>query len=393
MNVAPNPKVIRGRTMELPLDIKGAIDGSQVFTGPEHAVIDLTNRCNNNCIACWTGSPLLRDRMPTNHWKSLEFPYELMKEILDLLHQGGTRRIRFTGGGDPFMHANLMDLLEHAKSLGMICALTTNFTLVDESRVDKMMEIGLDEIAVSLWAGDPVTYSRVHPNKTEKTFHRIERLMSKLGNEKSRLPRITIANVLFNMNFQNARQMYDFAEHMNADAVYYTLVDPVPGYTDSLLLNAEQRNELLRILNDIQNKACGKPEKEQIELENYDQLKRRLSNPDADGGHYDNNIIDSIPCYIGWMFCRLLPDGSVSPCCRGVNKPMGNLFQNSFDEIWHSPTYREFRYNARQRKKTNPYFHPIGCETTCDNLMHNLDMHRRILEIYPDLEKKLTNLE
>jgi radical SAM protein with 4Fe4S-binding SPASM domain len=195
------------------------------------------------------------------------------------------------------------------------------------------------------------------------------------------------------MNYQNAIQMFDFAKHIKADAVYYTLIDPIPGYTDSLLLNPGQSNELLGMIDEIEKKSNSMTEKERIELENFDQFKRRLSNPDAEGGHYDNNIIDSIPCYIGWMFCRLLPDGKVSPCCRGVNKPLGNLFQNSFEEIWNSQTYGEFRHNAKHLKKGHPYFHPIGCDTTCDNLMHNLDMHRRILEIYPELETELTTLK
>jgi len=379
--------------MELPLDIKGALDGSKAFTGPEHVVIDLTNRCNNNCIACWTGSPLLRDKTPPNQWKSLEFPYELIKKVIDDLYRLGTKRLRFSGGGDPFMHPNLMNLLEHVKSLGMICALTTNFTLVDEPQIDQMVEMGIDEIAVSLWAGDSSTYSRVHPNKTEKTFHRIKQLLHKLGTEKNSRQKVTISNVLFNMNYSSAAEMLNFAIHVQADAVYYTLVDPIPGYTDCLLLTPEQNKELLNILDLIECKVTGPRGKTPIELENFAQLRRRLSNSNTSGAHYDSNIIDSIPCYIGWMFCRLLPDGTVSPCCRGVNKPMGNLFRNSFGEIWQSANYREFRQKARHRKKSHPYFHPMGCDTTCDNLMHNLDMHQRIIECYPDLGKKLCKLK
>jgi len=378
---------------DMPLDIKGVLDGSTAFLGPDQVVVDLTNQCNNNCIACWTGSPLLRDKAPPDHWKMQEFPYELMQEIISDLHRMGTNRIRFTGGGEPFMHKHLIDLIEHVKALGMKCALTSNFSLIEEDKLSRIMELGVDEIAVSLWAGDAVTYSRVHPNKTEKTFHRIETLLHRLGTSKNKHPKITIANVLFNMNYRNAVQMFEFARQVNADAAYFTLVDPIPGYTDSLLLTREQTHELLNMMEEMEVRAANSSDQEKIELENVKQFKRRLANPDADGGHYDTDIIDSIPCYVGWMFCRLLPDGTVSPCCRGVNKPMGNLFQNSFEEIWNSQTYGEFRHNAKHLKKGHPYFHPIGCDTTCDNLMHNLDMHRRILEIYPDLEKELTTLK
>ena len=376
-----------------PLDIQGVMEGSKAYIGPEQVVIDITNRCNNNCIACWTGSPLLRDKAPPSHWKSQEFPYELTKEIIEDLHRLGTKRIRFTGGGEPFMHPNLMDLVANVKSLGMICSLTTNFTLLDEEKVERLIELGVDEVAVSLWAGDATTYARVHPNKTEKTFDRIERLLFKLGSEKKGLPRVTIANVLFNMNFRNLPPMFDLAKDIRADAIYFTLVDPIPGYTDSLLMTSEQRNDLLHMLEQIELETRGLSKRESIELENLQQLKRRLSNPSADEGYYDNNIIDSIPCYIGWMFCRLLPDGRVSPCCRGVNKPMGNLFKNSFEEIWNSEAYRTFRHHAKHLKKTNGYFDPIGCHTMCDNLMHNMDMHKRILFLNPSLEKELIRVK
>jgi len=374
---------------KIPDDIKGALDGSSVYSGPEQVVIDLTNRCNNNCIACWTGSPLLRDKTPGDHFNSLEFPFELMLEIISDLHRLGTKRIRFSGGGEPFMHPNLMALIQEIKSLGMVCCMTTNFTLINEGMIRKLIEYELDEIAVSLWAADPVTYSRVHPNKTEKTFKRIEGLLLQLGNKKKVLPRATIANVLFNMNYQNAMQMFEFAGRVKADAIYYTLVDPIQDYTDSLLLTQEQSNELFEILEQIEIRAQNQMAGKKIDLENFKQLKRRLSNPDKDRGLYDSNIINSIPCYIGWMFCRLLPNGDVSPCCRGVNKPMGNLFEQSFEEIWNSKAYQEFRYNAKNFNKNHPYFHPISCDSTCDNLMHNLDMHKRVMEICPEIGQEL----
>ena len=380
-------------TKNPPPDIQGVMDGSRAFIGPEQVTIDLTNRCNNNCIACWTGSPLLRDKTPSQHWKSLEFPFELMKEIIEDLASLGTKRIRFTGGGEPFMHPQMMSLAKHVKSLNMNCAITTNFTLLNESDIDAIIDLNIDELAVSLWAGDTVTYARVHPNKTEKTFDRIARLLHKLGTEKKVNPRLTIANVLFNMNFQNADGMLDFAEDVKADAVYFTLVDPIPGYTDGLLLSREQSRDLLNMMGEIEKRVAGMKAADRIELENFQQFKRRLSNPKAPQGHYDTNIIDTLPCYVGWMFCRLMPDGKVSPCCRGVNKPMGNLFKNSFEEIWNSPTYSEFRHNAKYLKKSHPYFHPIGCYATCDNLMHNIDMQRRVLAFYPGLEKKLCQLK
>jgi len=63
---------------------------------------------------------------------------------------------------------------------------------------------------------------------------------------------------------------------------------------------------------------------------------------------------------------------------------MGNLFKQSFEEIWHSPAYEEFRDKALRLPKSDPYFAPIGCYKCCDNLMHNEEVHRRIQALRPD---------
>ncbi|MCZ7586958.1 MAG: hypothetical protein M5R36_28430 [Deltaproteobacteria bacterium] len=49
-------------------DVAGVLDGERAFVGPEHVVIDPTNRCDNNCLACWTYSPLLGRYAPPEEW-------------------------------------------------------------------------------------------------------------------------------------------------------------------------------------------------------------------------------------------------------------------------------------------------------------------------------------
>ncbi len=94
---------------------------------------------------------------------------------------------------------------------------------------------------------------------------------------------------------------------------------------------------------------------------------------------YDERV-NRIPCYAGSIFSRILADGSVCPCCRGVSKRMGNITRQRFSRIWNGPVYEEFRRKAFYLPKTDPYFQEIGCMKMCDNLMHNEDMHRRIEE-------------
>lgn len=374
------------------LDLAGVFHGTKAFIGPEHVVIDLTNRCDHNCIACWTKSPLLRDAAPPDHWHNQQLSSKLAKQLIDDLADLGTKRIRFTGGGEPFQHHAIMDLAAHVKARGMILAITTSFTSVDPQKIDRLIEIGVDTFSVSVWAGTAQSYSRTHLNRTERTFERLREYLLYLKSKKrSGAPELILCNVLCSANYYETESMLDFAIEVGADGIYYTLVDAVPGSTDGLLLTPEQRAQVLEGIGKIEEKAefhrkrSGQP----FLLDNFDGFVARLRSVHASTGMYDKHDIEQQPCYIGWHFCRILADGKVGPCCRGADHPLGDLNERSFKEIWFSKLYDEFRDKAKRLSKDDPYFAKLKCHTMCDNLMHNREMQRRIDALPPDVRAQL----
>ena len=50
-------------------------------------------------------------------------------------------------------------------------------------------------------------------------------------------------------------------------------------------------------------------------------------------------------CHQLASYVRIVPDGSVYPCCRGSEGflKMGNIFERSFDEIWNGEEYQRLR--------------------------------------------------
>lgn len=367
------------------LDIAGILDGERAFVGPEHVVIDPTNRCDNNCIGCWTNSPLLGlGERPPADWFKQELPYEVLSKLIDELARLGTKRIRFTGGGEPFMHPRLLDLVKQVKSKGLICAITTNFTAMTDELAHKLAEIGLDEFTISLWAATPEAYSRTHPNKTEATFHKIARVLKLYNSIKPKSAKSILANVIFEMNWHEIETMLDFALDVGCDGIYYTVIDSVSPRTNGLLLTKEHAKKSIELAYRVKERVDSLAKERNFILDNFHGFIRRLQSDEVTTGDYDKNAVDKIPCYVGWMFVRILPNGDVAPCCRAVKKPMGNLFNQSFEQIWNSKRYMEFRSNALKLSKSHPYFTPIGCYRTCDNLMHNEMMHERIKALKPD---------
>ncbi len=363
--------------------VAGILNGLDVFTGPLSVQIDLTNQCNNNCIGCWCNSPLLGDKAMDPETKKKELPFELVKKLIDELDEMCVREIYLTGGGEPFMHPRVMEIIEYIKSKGIGCDMSTNFTLISKERTEKLVDLGVDHMNVSMWAGTPGGYIKTHPNKTDKDFYKMRDTLIYIANLKNKKgkkkPIINIYNVISNLNYEEIKEMIDFAFLVKADSVEFTMMDPVEGKTKILLLNEEQRCKLIKEINKVRNYVNKKNAELGIELKvnSLEQFLRRVSNEESKKGKYDSNIVDTIPCYAGWTFARIMANGDILSCLKSHLMPVGNIHKQSFKKAWHSKKQELFREKSRC-KKSDPYFSKINCYKSCDNLGTNLSIHRKI---------------
>jgi len=385
------------RAAEHDIDILKGIDSvTDAYTGPQIVHLDLTNRCNLNCIACWDRSPFIVGGKPTPRHLNQSLPFELAAGFIDdLIELGGLQEIKLGGGGEPTVHPHFKEIISYirSKDQNVYLDINTNFTLFDEDLCDHILQNRADRITVSLWAGNPSIYVKTHPNQSEKTFNCIVDRLKALGKRsEEKFPSISIHNVIMNLNHQDVLAMLELALAIGADEISYVLMDPVPGKTDHLLLNQKERLILVEKLNRIKphvnpfNQYTNPETGSCIRITNFHELFRKLSQFQGRSGAYDSKIVNKIPCYIGWIFTRIMADGNVVPCCKGHRLPMGNLHNNRFKHIWLTKKYTRFRQNGLILKKSAPYFSVMGNNPTnntgcaiCDNLMHNMVVHRKIL--------------
>ena len=363
--------------------VAGILNGSEAFTGPLSVQIDLTNKCNNNCIGCWCNSPLLGNKAMDSETKKKELPLELVKKLIDELDEMSVREVYLTGGGEPFMHPKIMEIIDYIKSKGIGCDMSTNFTLINKERAEKLVDLGVDHMNISMWAGTPKTYIKTHPNKTDEDFYKIRKMLiytANLKNKKGKKkPVINIYNVISNLNYNEIKEMIDFAFSVKADSVDFTMMDPVEEKTEILLLNEKQRCKLIKDINKVKDYVNKKNAELGVELKvnALDQFLRRVSNENSKEGKYDSDIVDIIPCYAGWTFARIMANGDIIPCLKAHLFPMGNLYEKSFKEAWYSKKQNLFRSKSKF-KKSDPFFSKINCYKSCDNLGTNLSIHGKI---------------
>lgn len=352
-------------------DLAGILQ-EKVLEGPRHVVIDLTNRCNTNCIACWTYSPLLAvENKPEKSWYKEEIEIDAFESMIADLARKGVKRIRFTGGGEPLMYRQFERAVKAVKSHGIWLAITSNGIILDRW-VDLLKEERVDEIALSIWAASEGSYLAVHPKAKNGEFYRILESVKRLRSG-AFSPSLHLLNVINRHNFHEISKMGDLGRNLGAKSVYFTLVDAMPD-TKNLLLDSSQKIKALEQVNQL--KARFYMQNPEITWDNLDGFEARLKV--ADNLQYDEASVDEIPCYMGWHFARITASGDVAPCCRGVEYPMGNIHQSSFDTTWHSNKYDEFRHLALHEKKSHPYFKKMNCYQMCDNLMHNRQIQERL---------------
>ncbi len=380
------------------LVLAGVLHTRKAFIGPEVLHIDLTNRCNFNCIACWCRSPLLGDKIMPEWEGKLILPYDLLKSVIDdVSEMGGLRQVKLVGGGEPFMHPDILRIIEYIKNKdkSIEIDINTNFSLVDNNIAEKLLCLGVDSLTVSLWAGSAEVYSKVHPNQEEETFHKITSVLKFLYKKKNELglaiPRIIIHNVIFNLNYHDLLEMLEFALDIGADSIQFVPMDPIKGKTDNLLLNYEEREMLATMLLTIKERYNSETFQyiseagRKVILSDFDGFIRRVQQQDKQSGAYDTNIIEDIPCYAGWVFARIMATGNVVPCCKGHRAWMGNIYKNNFKSIWFSDKYNLFRQNGVKLDKSHPYFSKIGNDAekktgcyNCDNLWQNIPIDNQI---------------
>ncbi|MBF0382588.1 MAG: radical SAM protein [Magnetococcales bacterium] len=99
--------------------------------------ISVTSRCNLKCTYCYSYD---------DNINAHEVPTAELKQTVDELYKLGTRVIMLQGG-EPLTHTGIAQIIDHIKSKGMYCSITTN-GLSFKKHIESMKK--LDQVQLSL---------------------------------------------------------------------------------------------------------------------------------------------------------------------------------------------------------------------------------------------------
>lgn len=260
--------------------------------------IDLTYKCNLNCIHCYVKKEPLK-----------ELDTKSVKEILNQLASAGTLNLVLSGG-EIFLRQDLLEILKHAREKHFAIRILTNGTLIDEIIADKLADLYLDKIAISIFSMKP----EIHDNITS-TPGSLNKALNAIILLKERDLPIRINFTVLNKNFSELKKVYEFSNKIGTD--FKTEYEITPQLDGNPLPKKYQAST-----NDIKNLISYMLKNSAIE-DNSDSLH-----------HFSDDFYDYL-CLAGHNSLYISPYGDVYPC---VQFPLncGNLNQRSLKDIWYN---------------------------------------------------------
>ena len=141
---------------------------------PMMLVLSFVYPCNALCPHCpYTNSNIRKE------YKDAPFMSEaIFKKIADEAGPHGAY-LRISGGGEPMLHPQAVELLVYAKKMGCKIGLITNGSLFNEENSRQLLTAGVDMIEFSVDSSEPSTYDIVRKGLDWETLNiNVERMIA-----------------------------------------------------------------------------------------------------------------------------------------------------------------------------------------------------------------------
>ncbi len=257
---------------------------------------ELNDNCNYACPMC-TFSIVAKK-------KANYFPTEKYKSIVSEGVKRGLAAIDFSFVNEPLMRSDLPELIRYARDQGVLdLAFNTNAQLLTKAKAEALLTSGLTRIQFSLDAHNAETFAEVRKGGNYDKV--VKNILQFLELKQSMNVKGLMTAVSFVKMSVNEDQWEPFVEFWR-DKVDYIIL----------------REYLIPV---------------GPESDFYDDRKKYF----ASSQHHAQEF----KCNKPWQRVVIQADGTVLPCCTffAPQLPMGNINEQSLDEIWNSPKMKFLR--------------------------------------------------
>ena len=267
--------------------------------------LEPTTSCNLRCPECPSG--LRSFTRPTGMLTD-----DVFRKTIDELHRELLYLI-FYFQGEPYLHPKFLDMVRYASSKGIYTATSTNAHYLTDANARKTVESGLDRLIISIDGTTQEVYQQYRVGgKLDKVLEGTRNIIRWKRELKSKTPHVIFQFLVVRPNEHQIAEVKQLAKEMGVDEV---------GLKTAQIYDYQHGSNLIPTI---------------------DYYSRYQNNGDGTWS-FKNKLLDH--CWKMWHSCVITWDGLVVPCCfdKDAEYRMGDLQQQTFRQLWHSPPYRNFR--------------------------------------------------
>jgi radical SAM protein with 4Fe4S-binding SPASM domain len=328
---------------------------------PLHVAVPTGNRCNLRCIFC-------TDRSSSSPTKYTDLTFDQFLKFTEPLD--GALLTQLYGWGEPLVNPDYERMFDYVAEHfpGTRIYISTNGVLLTDKWVDKLLTYGKCLVNVSLNAATPETYAQVTQNNLfPRVVDNVRHLMQAKEDRGINDLVVTFSFVAIKPNIHELPHFIELSDELGIR--YVTLQDlNILEESHAQLFLGEEEEEARQVFLAAAEIARARG----VYLDSFthypvtyfvqdrsEAIPIALPRDCLSVWEQDNTPFYPQPgeCYEPWMTFLLSLNGEVTTCCR-AREIMGNLLEQSFEEIWNGEVYRTYR------RTINTFRPPEAC-TTC----------------------------
>ena len=300
---------------------------------PDRVSLNVTLRCNLTCTMC------------TTCYDAPELSTAEIKGIIDQTAAWGVEVFNPLGG-EPFMRADIEEILAYAVQRGFYVTVTTNGTLITEKRARAIARIASDRLHFNISLdgredSNDLVRSAGMWRRAIEGYQRIRAADAAAGNARRKV----LANTLLHArNADHFEAVLDEQEALGFDGVrilnLFRQGDDVPPEAANLWFHDERLPALAELAEVLARRA-----------EAQGGAGYRIQNPPDELRRIPRYYAESMspleaPCWAGWKELYINADGQAIMCDGELDflaGAFGSVREHTLRELWQLPKLRERR--------------------------------------------------
>jgi radical SAM protein with 4Fe4S-binding SPASM domain len=304
---------------------------------PRSLQVEVTGACNLRCRMC------LVSYRPALGKTSGSMDFATFKGLVDELPE--LEVVTMQGLGEPLLAPDFFQMLEYLAERGIRMGFNTNGTLLTRERAERLVELGVEWLHVSLDGASAATYEDVrHRSNFELVKGNVRGLVDVMRAKGAEKPELELVFVAMRRNLHELRDLVRLTAEWGIPKLWvqnlshsFSDTDPAGTYreireyaaAEALWMGPE--DEATRVFEEA--RALARELGVSIRLPRLEQpeLGRKLGTPGC-GWPFDSSYVTH--------------DGHLQPCCAvmGADRAvLGDAKTDGFAAVWDGDAYRTFR--------------------------------------------------